>query len=164
MKKGRIMTAKRKIKSTSKLTGSLPTLLILAGVVLLVTVVFLLKTPPAKNQIPADALPEAQLDWYLEHNQPVFVFYHSTTCKTCTDMMAVVDQVYPEFKDRVGLVDVDVYQVGNENLLRRARITNIPTQVFINEKGQGMTQIGGMQPENLRTALQALAGGLADGN
>jgi thioredoxin-like negative regulator of GroEL len=103
--------------------------------------------------------PEAQLNWYLENEQPVFVFFHSTTCQTCIDMMAVVDQVYPEFKDQVGLVNVDVYASWNEDLLRQARITNIPTHVFINSKGEGTTMIGGMPPEELRAQLQALAAG-----
>jgi hypothetical protein len=74
-------------------------------------------------------------------------------------MMAVVDQVYPTFEGQVGLVDVDVYASWNENLLRRARITNIPTQVFINEKGEGKTMIGGMPAEELSAQLQTLAEG-----
>ncbi len=155
-------------KSTSKLMMKygrfLPTILIIGGLILLVVVVFLLKNQPAKVEAPVDQLPEAQLDWYLENHQPVFVFFHSTTCKTCTDMMVTVDQVYPEFKDQVGLVDVNVYQSWNEQLLRRAQITNIPTQVFINEKGEGKTMIGGMQPDDLRAELQALAEGQINGD
>jgi hypothetical protein len=79
-------------------------------------------------------------------------------------MMGVVDQIYPEFKDQVGLVDVNVYQTWNENLLSRARITNIPTQVFINEKGEGKTLIGGMQPDELRAELHTLAEGQTRGD
>ena len=79
-------------------------------------------------------------------------------------MMAVVDQVYPEFNDQVGLVDVDVYASWNENLLRRARITNIPTQVLINGRGEGKTMFGGMPPEELRAQLQALAAGGNNGD
>lgn len=146
-------------KTRPSRTGFLPTILILVGIVIVVAVVFLLKNQPEPKPDLTAKAPEAQLDWYLENEQPVFVFFHSTTCKTCTDMMAIVDQVYPEFKDQVGLVDVDVYATWNEDLLRQARITNIPTQVFINGKGEGKTLIGGMQPEELRAQLQALAEG-----
>jgi len=146
-------------KTRPSRTGFLPTILILAGIIIIVAVVFLLKKEPEQKPDLAAKAPEAQLDWYLENEQPVFVFFHSTTCKTCTDMMAIVDQVYPEFKDQVGLVDVDVYATWNKDLLRQARITNIPTQVFINGKGEGKTLIGGMQPEELRAQLQALAEG-----
>lgn len=151
-------------KTRPSKTSFLPTILILAGIIIIVAVVFLLKNEPEQKPDLAAKAPEAQLDWYLENEQPVFVFFHSTTCKTCTDMMAVVDQVYPEFKDQVGLVDVDVYASWNEDLLRRARITNIPTQVFINGKGEGKTMIGGMQPEELRAQLQALAVGGNNGD
>jgi thiol-disulfide isomerase/thioredoxin len=140
-------------------TGFLPPILILVGIVIVVAVVFMLKNEPEPKPDLAAIAPEAQLDWYLENEQPVFVFFHSTTCNTCTDMMAVVDQVYPEFKDHVGLVDVDVYASWNENLLRRARITNIPTQVFINGVGEGKMMIGGMQPDELRAQLHTLAVG-----
>jgi len=158
------MPAKNSSKSKSKPTGLLPKILIIAGIVILVVVVFLLKNQPAKTEVPVDKLPETQLDWYLANHQPVFVFFHSTTCQTCIDMMGVVDQIYPEFKDQVGLVDVNVYQTWNENLLSRARITNIPTQVFINEKGEGKTLIGGMQPDELRAELHTLAEGQTRGD
>lgn len=153
------MPPKKHSTSHSGQTNFLPTILILAGIIIVVTVVFLLKNEPETKPDLTTKAPEAQLDWYLENEQPVFVFFHSTTCKTCTDMMVIVDQVYPEFKDQVGLVDVDVYASWNEDLLRQARITNIPTQVFINGKGEGKTMIGGMPPEELRAQLQALAAG-----
>lgn len=153
------MPPKKHSMSHSGKTNFLPTMLILAGIVIVVAVVFLLKNKPAPAPEMTATTPEAQLDWYLENKQPVFVFFHSTTCQTCIDMMAVVDQVYPEFKGQVGIVDVDVYASWNENLLRRAGITNIPTQVFVNGKGEGKTMIGGMPPEELRAQLQALAAG-----
>jgi len=158
------MTAKKRSRSRSKPAGLLPKILIISGIVILIAAVFLLKNQPAKTEAPIDNLPETQLDRYLENHQPVFVFFHSTTCQTCIDMMGVVDQIYPEFKVQVGLVDVNVYQTWNEGLLRRAQITNIPTQVFINEKGGRKTVIGGMQPNDLRAELQILAGGPTRGD
>lgn len=153
------MPPKKYFKSHSGKTNFLPTILILAGIIIVVTVVFLLKNEPEPKPDLTAQSPETQLNWYLDNEQPVFVFFHSTTCKTCTDMMGVVDQVYPEFKDQVGLVDVDVYAAWNEDLLHQARITNIPTQVFINGKGEVKTMIGGMPSEELRVQLQALAEG-----
>ena len=158
------MTVKKSSRSKSKPAGLLPKILIIAGIVILIAVVFLLKNQPAKTEVPLNKLPETQLNWYLENHQPVFVFFHSTTCQTCIDMMGVVDQIYPEFKDQVGLVDVNVYQTWNENLLRSNRITNIPTQVFINEKGGRKTVIGGMQADELGAELQILARGQTSGN
>ena len=151
------MPPKKHSKSHSGKPSFLPTILMLAGILIMVAVVFLMKNKPEPAPDLTAKLPEAQLDWYLENKQPVFVFFHSTTCQTCIDMMDVVDQVYPEFKGQVGIVDVDVYASWNQDLLRRVRITNIPTQVFINQEGMGTTMIGGMQPDDLRAELRALA-------
>jgi thiol-disulfide isomerase/thioredoxin len=153
------MSVRKVPKSHPKQPGILPKILILVGIALLIIVVFLIKNQPAQTEILTGKPPETQYDWYLENHQPVFVFFHSTTCKTCTEMMAEVDQVYPEFKDRVGMVDVDVYLSWNKDLLSRARITSIPTQVFINAKGESKMMIGGMHPDELRAQLQILAGG-----
>lgn len=159
-----MMPAKPKKNAQRHRVGALPTIFILVGIFLLVAVVFLLKNetePPAEL---SGQTPEMQLDWYLENQQPVFIFFHSTTCQTCIDMMDIVAQVYPEFDGQVGLVDVNVYEPRNERLLQRARISNIPTQVFVNQKGEGKTLIGAMQPDELRVELRALAGGASNGD
>jgi thiol-disulfide isomerase/thioredoxin len=95
----------------------------------------------------------------MEAGQPVFVFFHSNNCKSCLDMIAVVDQVYPDFRADVALVDVNVYDPENQGLIQRAKIFSIPTQVFIDASGQGKVTIGVMAPEDLRQQLQALAEG-----
>jgi hypothetical protein len=71
-------------------------------------------------------------------------------------MMETVSKVYPEFEDQIALVDVDVYDKNNANLLRKAQITGIPTQVFINKKGDGKVSIGVMESEELRMQLSSL--------
>jgi thiol:disulfide interchange protein len=153
-------------KSRIGKAGFLRSILILIGVVLIVAVVFLIKnnSEPVPEVSESFETPEMQLDWYLENQRPVFLFFHSNTCQTCTDMMDVVDQVYPEFTDQVGLVDVDVYDPKNNHLLHRAQIRNIPTQIFINGNGEGKMKIGGMHPEELRAVLQSLSEGGDFGN
>ena len=165
---------------------------LVSGVVLLVAVVLILKDrtagPPSaagsnaeatvvlpqatvefartEGQIGATAqpneLPEAQLERLLAAGQPVLAFYHSTNCAKCIQMMEVVAQVHPEFDGSVGLVDVNVYDKRNTNLLQRARIRAIPTQVFFDETGQEKVVMGVMTPEELREQLQALAGACSD--
>ena len=158
------MPAKPRKNAQRRQPGVLPTILILAGVFILVAVVFLLKTKPEPTPDLSAQTPESQLDWYLENKQPVFLFFHSTTCQTCIDMMGIVAQVYPEFEGQVGLVDVNVYESQNDSLLQRARISNIPTQVFVNAEGEGKTLIGALQPDELRAELRALAGGASNGD
>jgi thiol:disulfide interchange protein len=139
--------------------GIFPRILILAGIAILVSVVIILKSQPEQEINPTGASAETQLDQYLEEGRPVFAFFHSNNCKSCRDMIMVVEQVYPAFEDEVALVDVNVYDPANQSLLRRAKIYSIPTQVFIDASGQGKVTMGVMTPEDLRKQLQELAEG-----
>ncbi len=174
-------------------------LLIIAGVVLLVTAILLLKDqetegtdidyPTTAEQIsmnmgigaltqaaptrelaqlsetptilsPTTApqpLPEVQLDRYLADGQPILAFFHSNTCDKCIQMTKIVEQVYPDFTDRVALVDVNVYDQRNQNLLQRAGIQVIPTLIFIGRDQQGQGYTGVMPAEALREQLEVLA-------
>lgn len=102
--------------------------------------------------------PEEQVDHYLEAGQAVFIFFHSNNCQSCIEMMGVVDKVYPEFEGDLPIVDVNVYDPLNQNLLSRARVTGIPTQLFLAADGNGKISVGVMTPEQLREQLSLLAG------
>jgi thiol-disulfide isomerase/thioredoxin len=144
---------KRKPK---KMNNNLIGILIVLGIGVLVSAVFFLKTEPAKQVPVAAELPQAQLDRLMKEGKPTFVFFHSNNCYGCINMMETVSKVYPEFEDQIALVDVDVYDKNNANLLRKAQITGIPTQVFINKKGDGKVSIGVMESEELRMQLSSL--------
>ncbi|MBN2006477.1 MAG: thioredoxin family protein [Anaerolineae bacterium] len=103
--------------------------------------------------------PEAHLDRLLEEGQPVFAFFHSTTCYQCTEMDKIVQQVHPAFADQVALVDVNVYDDANQTLLQRAGIRVIPTLIFIDRAGAGQGYNGLMPAEQLQEALTTLAAG-----
>jgi len=133
-----------------------PTLLILAGIALLLIVVFALKSG---NDTPASAASlEAQLDQALKDGRPTFVFLHSLNCIPCKEMMDIVAEVYPDFQDAVVLIDVDVYDQHNTNLMRREGLRSIPTLVFYDANGKRQMFIGVMPPDQLRTTLQVLIG------
>ena len=74
-------------------------------------------------------------------------------------MTRIVEQVHPDFKDRVYLVDVNVYDKGNQNLLRRANLRVIPTLIFIDRNGEAKGYTGVMPADALREQLEALVGG-----
>lgn len=150
------MPVKKKNRANPNPSGLLPRILILGGIALIVVVLFLVKSQPSQPAVPAGESPEAQMDRYLEEKKPIFAFFHSTDCHSCMVMMETVDQVYPEFKEDVALVDVNVYDTQNENLLRRARINSIPTLVFIDRNGEGQVFIGVIEAEALRQQLTAL--------
>jgi thiol:disulfide interchange protein len=103
--------------------------------------------------------PEAQLDRLLAEGQPVLAFFHSMTCTPCIQMDEIVKEVYPEYQDKVGLVDVNVYDKGNQNLLRRANLRVIPTLILIGRNGEARGYTGVMPADALREQLEALAEG-----
>ena len=146
-------------KAQKKKDSILPKILILAGIALIIAVILLVKNQGSQASLPTGISAEAQLDQYLADGKPTFVFFHSNNCQSCLDMIAVVEQVYPEFKDQVALVDVNVYDSANQSLLQRAKINTIPTQLFIDASGQSMVTLGVMTVENLRQQLQTLAEG-----
>jgi len=104
-------------------------------------------------------LPEAQLDRLLAAGQPALAFFHSNNCIQCIKMMQVVDEVYPEFGGSVGGVDVIVYVETYRNLLQRALIRSIPTQIFFDQTGQGQVIGGAMPVAQFREQMQTLAAG-----
>ena len=73
-------------------------------------------------------------------------------------MMKVVEEVLPEYEGRVNLVDVNVYDEANRNLLIRAQIRAIPTQLFFDTQGVITSSTGLMSAEELRNVLDNLAG------
>jgi thiol-disulfide isomerase/thioredoxin len=191
---------KRKRRKPEPRSAAGPQLAIVAGVLLLIAAVFVLKEtrsdgndPGSQDQVaviptaddtgalpqpastlaaaaapaPAGAqaslsstlpsLPEAQLDQHLASGRPILAFFHSDTCVQCVQMTKIVEQVYPDFSDRIALVDVNVYDQRNQNLLRRARIQVIPTIILIGRDQQGKGYSGVMPADTLRAELQALA-------
>jgi thiol-disulfide isomerase/thioredoxin len=133
-----------------------PTLLILAGIALLLIAVFALKN--SNNTSVSTASLESQLDQALKDGHPTFVFLHSLDCIPCKEMMGVVADVYPEFDGQVVLIDVDVYDRRNANILRRERLQSIPTLVFYDTQGNRQIFVGVVPPDQFRDTLLALAG------
>jgi len=147
--------------------------LVIVGVLLVVVIIIIVKyyksnvptdpnqVAPAKevvNNLLPPGTPEEQMDWSIRNNQAAFVFFHSTDCQSCIDMMDIVDKVYPEFQDKVVLIDVNVYDETNQNLLRRGGVKTIPTQLFLDSNGQGKITLGVMSQDQLREQLAVIAG------
>ena len=134
-----------------------PTLLILAGIALLLIAIFAFKSG---SDTPTSAASlEAQLDQALRDGHPTFVFLHSLDCIPCKAMMKTVADVYPDYQDSVVLIDVDIYDQSNSNIIRREYLQSIPTLVFYDAQGNRQVFIGAMPPDQFRDTLTMLAAG-----
>jgi thiol-disulfide isomerase/thioredoxin len=134
-----------------------PTLLILAGIALLLIAIFAFKSG---SDTPTSAASlEAQLDQALRDGHPTLVFLHSLDCIPCKAMMKTVADVYPDYQDSVVLIDVDIYDQSNSNIIRREYLQSIPTLVFYDAQGNRQVFIGAMPPDQFRDTLTMLAAG-----
>lgn len=124
----------------------------------LVAAILLFKNAP-NEQVAADMLPSDQLERSLSAGQPTVVFFHSLTCDPCMQMVDNMEEVYPDFTDRIELVDVNVSDRRNHILLREAGIRVIPSLVFFDSAGQANTIYGVIPPADLREQFDSLAAG-----
>lgn len=130
-------------------------LIALAGII---GAILIVKNEPAPTLQAGDGqLPEQRLDQLMQAGVPTLAFFHSNNCEQCLEMVDIVNQVYPEFQQRVGLVDINVYDPANARLLEMARIRVIPTLVFYDHQRQGEVFMGVMQPDALRAKFETLA-------
>lgn len=155
-RKTKTMPADKYPKSKNSSPGLFPKILILTGVAFIAVMLILAKNQSSSSAPPIEVAAEAQYDQYIKQGKPIFAFFHSTNCDSCIEMMEIVAQVHPEFKEQVALVDVDVYNEQNNNLLRRFSIRSIPTQVFIDRNGKKNVIIGVIPAVQLRKYLQSL--------
>ncbi len=114
------------------------------------------KESPSATPI-ADMLPELQLEQLKADGKPTLAFFHSNNCLQCIKMIDIVEQIHPDFAEKVALVDVNVYDARNQNLLNKIGIRLIPTMIFINHDGQGAVYTGPMESAEFRAELQRLA-------
>jgi thiol-disulfide isomerase/thioredoxin len=140
----------------------LPQLLALSGFAVLVISLLVVKsyqddTQAASFTSDPKQLAEVQLDQALEAHLPVLAFFHSDNCEKCLIMMDTVAQVYPEFQEKVILLDVDVYNDLNQPLLRRVRLQYIPTLIFYDRSNAFEVNVGVMEADQLRARLSAIS-------
>ena len=145
-------------KSSHRKNPRITQILIIMGVLLMVVAVIAFKNRPQPEiMVKASDLPEAQLDRALDAGKPTLAFFHSNNCDQCITMIGNVDQVYPEFRDSIELVDIDVYNPLNNPLLEKVKLQYIPMLIFYDKNGDGKTFIGVMDSQTLHDWFTEIA-------
>jgi len=142
-----------------KITSLWPKILIISSLLLIAGLVLVLKGSPnasVASSKPTE-LPETQLEHALASAKPTLAFYHSTTCEQCKNMMKAMDEAYPEFADKIVLVDVNVYEEYNAKIVEEAGILTIPALVTYDRSGQQQLFIGSLDAQFLRENMQQLS-------
>ena len=112
--------------------------------------------PAATVSDPFPSQPDAQVDWVIRNGRPALFLFHSTNCKPCIAMTALVEKIRPDYEGRIVFVDVITNDAANATLVRRAGIQSIPTTFFLTSSGTGQGYIGLMKEEDVRAELDKL--------
>lgn len=133
--------------------------LIVLGVIAFVALIAVLKdAAKARNWLNSEPA-AARLSEYRAAGKPVIVFFHSPDCSSCEQVQASLDEVYPEFKDSVVLLDADVTDMRERALVEQVGVQTAPTLLLVDASGAEKVIVGEISPQDLRTELSALAGG-----
>jgi len=133
-------------------------MLILGAVLLLIAAVLTVKyTLPGAESGSRSA--QEKLDDLMSEGKPVMVFFYSDACRSCQELKAVMNEVYPDFQNSVALVEVNVYEEENQELVEQTGVQITPTTLFIDASGHKLLVPETMTAEELRARLAVLAGG-----
>ncbi len=137
----------------------LRSILIVLGVVLFVVLVAVFKNLAAERKWLTSESVVSQLEEYRAAGQPVLVFFHSPDCSSCLVVQRSIDEVYPEFKNTIALLDLDVTDKRERDLVERTGVQTTPTLLLVNAGGSEKLIVGEISPADLRAELDTLAGG-----
>jgi thiol-disulfide isomerase/thioredoxin len=129
------------------------------GVILFVVLVALFKNNAAERAWLSLEPVSDQVAELKTAGQPLVVYFHSPDCSSCAQVQDALDQVYPEFKDAVALLDVDVTSRRERAFVDAAGVKVTPTLLFIDSSGAEKLFAGEIENDVLRAELSTLAGG-----
>ena len=132
-------------------------MLITLGVILIVALVALLKNTSADRRWLRLEPAAEQVAELKAAGQPLVVFFHSPDCSSCKQVRSALDQVYPEFKQSVVLLDLDVTNRRERPFVEASGVITTPTLLFIDRLGKEQAFVGEIDAEVLRVELAALA-------
>lgn len=105
---------------------------------------------------PFPSTPTAQVQWVLRHKKPAMILFHSTLCRPCMMMDALVQMVRRDYEPTVVFIEVIIDDPANAVLVTQARIGSIPASLFLDRSGKVKRIVGLMKQQDLRAELARL--------
>lgn len=97
-----------------------------------------------------------QVEWALRHHRPALILFHSTLCRPCRMMDALVQLVRRDFEPEVVFIDAIIDYAANDEVVRWAKVGSIPAFYFLERAGQGKRIVGLLTQQELREELSTL--------
>ena len=113
-------------------------------------------TPVASQEGEAPAPTEVVVTTELEKEEkkPALFFFYADWCAACDQMRPVIEELEPEYSDRIRFNMVDVDDRQNRELVMMAGVRAIPLTVFVTAPdGPGQRWIGPRVESVLRAAF-----------
>lgn len=92
-------------------------------------------------------------------DQPQIIKFSSQMCSECKKLEAVIDEVYPEYSDRIALVKIQVSDNDEytKNLIQKYSVTLTPTLIILDSKGEKLSKLEGfVEKEKLKKMMDDL--------
>lgn len=79
---------------------------------------------------------EAVLEKALKEKKVTLLCFHSTTCASCIEMEEIIEDIKPQFDERVVFISVIVSDPAERSLIEEYQIQFIPTTFIYDKKGE----------------------------
>lgn len=76
-----------------------------------------------------------------------FLEFGSVTCIPCKQMQPIMKSIEAKYGEQIEVIFYDIKKEENESISKKYEIRLIPTQVFLNEKGEEIFRHEGFYPE-----------------
>lgn len=82
--------------------------------------------------------------------KPQVIKYTSQMCMDCQTMNKIFKNIFPKYKDRIILTEIQVQDKNsfNDEMIKRHNVTLVPTIILIDSNGKIVKRIEGAIPEN----------------
>lgn len=111
---------------------------------------------PEQNSITAGVdITRIPLDSVLGNGKPTLADFGWRTCIPCKAMKPILEELAVDYKDRLNVVIVEVYDPEQEKLVTRYGIRAIPTQIFFTADGREIARnLGYIDRESILKILE----------
>ena len=91
--------------------------------------------------------------------KPQIVKFTSTMCIDCQTMNKIIKEIYPQYKDKVELTEINVQDGNpkNDEWIKKYEVSLVPTIILIDSNGNKTKRIeGAISKEELETCIRDL--------
>ncbi len=91
--------------------------------------------------------------------RPQIIKFTSTMCLDCQTMTKIMKELYPQYQDRIDLVEINVQDGNkkNDSWIKKYNVNLVPTIILINSNGNEVKRIeGAIEKDKMDKCLKEL--------